>query len=217
MKRTAQQAALHSPQHVGGEPATNKSPPALHHPHPSLSLQQCASSSKRAKYSHKLELSTLRDTDATPAWLHDACLVFVESTPPLVRLNYDNQRGSFKWATWLDQLYSRQFWTRATSTVLEACCKSKSDSKTSGSSLPAWLGLVDACRTSGQCCSAAALHSIKPHIIFLIISLVVRRAEANCLTNGLCKLAPPRHRRHEPLLTLVRLLNTAFIYSAYNM
>lgn len=199
----------------------------MHHAHARLSsLQRAASiNSKRAKYSHKPDISTLGDTDTAPAWLHDACSLFVESTPLLVWQNYGNQCGGFyTWSTWLNQLCSRQFWTRATSTVPEHCKSKKSDSKTRDLNLSPWLDLVDACRASGHCCSAAALHSLKPDLVSVIINLVYRRAEANRLAHAPCKPVPQqdvvmcavtRHRRHESLLTLVRLLDTAFIYSAY--
>lgn len=227
MKRTVQQAALHSPQL--GEPATTKCPPLVHHhAHDSRSslCRAAASNSKRAKYSHKPDdISGLGDIDGAPAWLHEACSVFVESTPMLGWLKYgSNQCGGFyNWSTWLNQLCSRQFWTCATSAVHENC-KSKSDSKTRHSNISPWLALVDACRASGHCCSAVALHSLKSDLVSVIINLVFRRAEANRLTDRPCKSVPQqdavmctvaRHRRHESLLTLVCLLDTAFIYSSY--
>lgn len=152
---------------------------------------------KRIKFSRRVEARP----DVIADWLRIAAAEFIECVPSL-----EWAGGFYSWGTWLQHLCKRDLW-----------CENEP-----------WLKLIHACRESDQVRGAAALYRVKTDLVSSIINCVYRVGEISRVNQASkqpsaerdimrrVRAVVTRQRRHDPsALTLIRLLDLAFILSAY--
>ena len=153
--------------------------------------------------------------DSNLKWLQQATNSFVDNIPPLTWTG-----GYYSWGAWLDQLRQPHLWTSIKDSTTQ------NDSK-SVSKRP-WRVLIDICRRSKAIQSPGAIHHIKTKLVTSIINLVYRRAEQQRISHQgqtqateqdilrRVRAVVNRQRRHDDIcITFIRLLDLAFVLSAY--